>query len=184
MRKAFVPAVLLLMGQEFNRKNLKPRELFLLMTMLIWNVSKSPRMILRWWGRTAFLAGSGFQNALGFFIQRRNIICFCIAFIMAERRKITEVMDLRLWKSVSKIFQSMKNMFVKEKVLGKKPLLIQKTLFTNISKTWIRNNYWKSSFQFQKPFCIQYNNFLEIIRLLMPYHRSNGWCDVCKGWEE
>ena len=23
-----------------------------------------------------------------------------------------------------------------------------------------------------------------IIRLLMPYHRSTGWCDVCKGWEE
>ena len=23
-----------------------------------------------------------------------------------------------------------------------------------------------------------------IIRFLMPYHRSNGWCDVCKGWEE
>ena len=23
-----------------------------------------------------------------------------------------------------------------------------------------------------------------IIRLLMPYNRSNGWCYVCKGWEE
>ena len=23
-----------------------------------------------------------------------------------------------------------------------------------------------------------------IIRLLMPYHRSNGWCDVCNGWKE
>ena len=21
-----------------------------------------------------------------------------------------------------------------------------------------------------------------IIRLLMPYNRSNGWCDICKGW--
>ena len=23
-----------------------------------------------------------------------------------------------------------------------------------------------------------------IIRLLMPYNRSTGWCDVCKGWKE